>query len=149
MHPLFYITVSLHSEAKKLSLSLSLSLSHTHTHTHTQHRSDNLAMWVLQMEVRVQNLDCEGCATKLKKALFKLKSMFCILIYLLNCTTYKEVFFFFFFSFILFWGVGMRWRMYTFSLTRCTQCERNDIYIYIYIYIYLMLLLFEFMNLIY
>lgn len=28
------------------------------------------------VEVRVPNLDCEGCATKLKKALFKLKGMF-------------------------------------------------------------------------
>lgn len=30
------------------------------------------------VEVRVPNLDCEGCASKLKKALFKLKGTFCI-----------------------------------------------------------------------
>ena len=29
------------------------------------------------VEVRVPNLDCEGCASKLKKALFKLKGKFC------------------------------------------------------------------------
>jgi hypothetical protein len=34
------------------------------------------------VEVRVPNLDCEGCASKLKKALFKLKGTFCIIIYL-------------------------------------------------------------------
>jgi len=28
------------------------------------------------IEVRVPNLDCEGCASKLKKALFKLKGTF-------------------------------------------------------------------------
>jgi len=31
------------------------------------------------IEVRVPNLDCEGCASKLKKALFKLKGTFCII----------------------------------------------------------------------
>jgi len=31
------------------------------------------------VEVRVPNLDCEGCASKLKKALFKLKGTICIL----------------------------------------------------------------------
>lgn len=30
------------------------------------------------VEVRVPNLDCEGCASKLKKALFKLKGTVCI-----------------------------------------------------------------------
>jgi len=30
------------------------------------------------IEVRVPNLDCEGCASKLKKALFKLKGTLCI-----------------------------------------------------------------------
>lgn len=31
------------------------------------------------LEVRVPNLDCEGCVSKLKKALFKLKGTFYIL----------------------------------------------------------------------
>lgn len=39
-------------------------------------------MWVLiilhlqMVEVRVPNLDCEGCASKLKRALLKLKGMY-------------------------------------------------------------------------
>lgn len=38
------------------------------------------------VEVRVPNLDCEGCASKLKKALFKLKGTY-IYIYILVART--------------------------------------------------------------
>ncbi|KAG7945961.1 hypothetical protein I3843_14G013900 [Carya illinoinensis] len=34
-----------------------------------------LHIWKM-VEVRVPNLDCEGCASKLKKALFKLKVLY-------------------------------------------------------------------------
>ncbi|RDX79691.1 hypothetical protein CR513_39863, partial [Mucuna pruriens] len=33
----------------------------------------NQSSYMNMIEVRVPNLDCEGCASKLKKALFKLK----------------------------------------------------------------------------
>lgn len=64
-----------------VSFPASLSLSNTNTSTHAQCGNDNLTKRVLQMvEVRVPNLDCEGCATKLKKALFKLKGTFSVLL---------------------------------------------------------------------
>lgn len=53
----------------------------------------NVDVNLMQMlEVRVPNLDCEGCASKLKKALLKLKG-----------TLYPFILALVFFSFFFFW----------------------------------------------
>jgi hypothetical protein len=60
-----------------MSVSLSLSRAHVHAYIDLFHKYIHWYsyMLVLQLmvEVRVPNLDCEGCASKLKKALLKLK----------------------------------------------------------------------------